>query len=268
MNLLYPYSYFKRKLIDNILWQNNSYTKFIVLTAPRTGSNYLLSKLNSHPNSIIFGELFNPTNVLAAYYGWPYPLYNKEHKSFFMALREKNPEELLNNYIFRTYSNSIRAVGFKMFYYHCQDNGIWTYLKSIPNLKIIHLIRANILEMYVSYEIAKAEGLWKSKEISYSQISIKVDPRNLLKYINTIENQKSFFSDYFKENPVFKVKYKELFTKATVNSLQSFLELPDIELSSDYVKQNPKPLSSKISNYSEIVTALKGTKWQVFLDED
>jgi LPS sulfotransferase NodH len=40
--------------------------RFVILAAPRTGSNWLCSLLNSHPDVLCHHELFNPSGVFYA----------------------------------------------------------------------------------------------------------------------------------------------------------------------------------------------------------
>jgi LPS sulfotransferase NodH len=41
-------------------------TRFVILAAPRTGSNWLCSLLNSHPGILCHHEVFNPNGIFYA----------------------------------------------------------------------------------------------------------------------------------------------------------------------------------------------------------
>lgn len=62
-----------------------------------------------------------------------------------LALRNKYPIEFLNSYIFSSYDEKNRAVGFKFFPEHIEMSPrfrcIWQWLEETENLKIIHLTR-------------------------------------------------------------------------------------------------------------------------------
>ena len=65
---------------------------FFVLTRSRTGSNMLISFLNSHPNI-------------------------KAHYEIFRTLEGKNYNDIFNE-TFSKYDEGTKAIGFKIFYYH------------------------------------------------------------------------------------------------------------------------------------------------------
>ena len=103
-----------RYLILKILGHRN-FKRFIVLSRSRTGSNMLISYLNSHPNIVAKGEALKRMN-------------------------RKSASDILKE----IYSNQPfwkKAVGFKIFYYHpLRDisNNIWnddrTIQKSLDNI--------------------------------------------------------------------------------------------------------------------------------------
>ncbi|MFT4544634.1 MAG: hypothetical protein ACI9EQ_001094 [Bacteroidia bacterium] len=53
--------------------------------------------------------------------------------------------------------------------------------------------------------------------------------------------------------------------KQTLNSIQSFLGVKPISLSSGMKKQNTERLQDLIKNYKEIENSLQGTPWERFL---
>lgn len=258
------YSFTKRKIVDSYLWNNDSYTKFVVLTSPRSGSNFLMSQICSHKQAHIFGELFNPTNVLAAYYGWPFPLYKKENKSFFMNYRNDKPIEFLDKYIYRKYDKRIKVVGFKLFYDHRSNEEVWDYLLS-NNIKIIHLIRTNFLDSYVSLLIAQKNSIWKSTKKINKNIIVNVDVEKMLRYFRSIEDNIMENTRFFKNSDILEVSYDDLFTEKTIKDVLDFLNLEFQNLQSDYIKQNSPEISEKIENFEEVKEALSNTQYEIFL---
>lgn len=82
--------------------------RFMILGRSRVGSNYLSSILDRHKNIRFFGELFN--------------LDSLPKKSLKNAL--KDPPKYLREIIYKKYPDSIKAVGFKMFYYHATRDSL------------------------------------------------------------------------------------------------------------------------------------------------
>src|SRR5690606_26460474 len=113
--------------------------KFIVLSRSRTGSNLLISFLNSHPNIRARGEMF-------------------------ARLNGKNCKDVLARGFARQ-PFYVKATGFKIFYYHPMDDDsghVWDVLAELDDLRIIHLKRRNILRTLISRKIADTQGVWKA----------------------------------------------------------------------------------------------------------
>ena len=113
------------------------YKKFIVLTRNRTGSNMLISMLNSHPSIYARYEIIRTLNG--------------------------NTVPNIMNKFYSRYPRFVKAVGFKIFYYHPGDDEsgtVWNELRRMENLYIIHLKRRNILRTVLSKEIAHVTEAW------------------------------------------------------------------------------------------------------------
>src|SRR5690606_35781020 len=100
----------------------------------RVGSTLLLSYLNSHPQVIVKDEIV------------------RERRN---DQPDKNILEYLAANVYSRYNRQIRAVGFKYFYEHQEDEAaLLEHLMSNREIKIIHLKRGNFLNAYVSNLIA------------------------------------------------------------------------------------------------------------------
>lgn len=102
-------------------------TPFMVLCRARSGSNYLLSLLEMHPNSLIYGEKLR-------------------------HYRKGRSERFLNR-LHRRRAWWVRAVGFKMFYEHplnIDAPTIWQRLVADKDFRIIHLRRRNLLNVLLT----------------------------------------------------------------------------------------------------------------------
>lgn len=95
--------------------------KFIVLTRSRTGSNLLVSMLNSHPDVRCGGEELRSLNG------------------------RQVSEAIETSFPIR---QALKASGFKIFYYHPLDDSsgaVWDTLSAMRELRVLHLMRRNIL---------------------------------------------------------------------------------------------------------------------------
>ncbi len=123
------------------LVRHRGYRRFMVLTRSRTGSNMLISCLGSHPAIHAEGEIFQ-------------------------RLNGRTSEEILDA-LFDDRPRRIRAVGFKLFYYHPLDDphaDLWQILRAMRELHVIHLRRRNLLRTLVSRKIAGVRDVWSSLE--------------------------------------------------------------------------------------------------------
>lgn len=246
-----------RKLIENTagllrpLWVSPpSYTRFIVLTRSRTGSNLLISYLDSHPNIHAEGEIFQ-------------------------RLDGRVNEDILNR-IFCSYPESVRAVGFKIFYYHPLDDErkeVWNILRNVRGLHIIHLKRQNVLRTLVSCKIAGERNVWTShKETATPAISekqVEFTSAELSKGFCQTRDWETEYASMFKGMPTLEVTYENIVSglEAEYRKITNFLGVPFHFPHSSFERQNPERLQELIVNYGEMKEKFKDSKWAVFFDE-
>lgn len=223
------------------------YKKFIVLTRSRTGSNLLIGMLNSHPS-----------------------IYAKQ--GIFGRLDGKSIDDVLNK-IYSKYPNWIKAVGFKIFYYHPQDDSsglIWEKLLNIKDFYVIHLTRKNILKTILSREIAGTTDVWSKTSLSNS---IPVEKRKV--FLNKEELIKKF-----EETKSWEKKFRKLFSGKNVVNLtyEDFLSNPQTEFKricdmlnlkyiypkTNFKKQNPETLKDLIVNYDDLKKSFSNSEWAEF----
>lgn len=224
--------------------------KFIVLTRSRTGSNFLVSLLNSHPEIEAKGELLR-----------------RQHEMSFKQLIDKG---------LSSKDEHVNTAGFKMFYYHpigIDRSETWKMLTDITELKIIHLKRKNILRTLVSRKFAEQNDIWH-------QTATKKDPKKKKKCVSfEVEELEMGFSRTrrmetqgdvkFKNHRVWEVYYEDLVKDPEKICEQAFefLEVSSTwSPSSPLIRQNPESLSDLICNFDELKEKFSGTKWSVFFD--
>ena len=220
------------------LFGHSSFKKFIILGRSRTGSNLLVSFLSSHPNIICSTEIFGQVKAFS----------EKESLSSFFCKKK----------------SSIKAVGFKIFYYHPldkPDSVIWDLLKNDNSICVIHLTRNDKLRSVVSREIALKNKAWVqySYKSNENTTPVRLDP---LKTYNEISRTKNFEINYrekFKNHDILEITYEQLVKDRdnTLNSIFNFLEVKSISVKTDMVKQNISDTKNLVENYDEILKCLK-----------
>ncbi len=266
------YLSFFREFLNNIFYGKNKkdFHKFVILCNGRSGSNMLVSFLNSHPNIKCFSEIFHQH---APRFGFPYQTFLSEEK--LKALRKKSISDFLYKYIFKGTSPRIQAVGFKLIYWHCEGNdweaNIIPTLESIENLKIIHLTRKNKLDQFISGKIAHENKKWVARQSSevIPLNSLNIDPKECVEKILENISLEVKYSKRFAESKIIHVSYEDILTQEnqTLSSIQSFLGVTNKQLKTRTIRQIQKPKNQFVDNYSELKLYFQNTDFTQYFDE-
>ena len=237
-----------------------SYTPFLILTRDRTGSNMLVEYLNSHPSIRCDYE------VLAS-------LDGRSGPAVVESIYGKQPFH-------------IKAKGFKVFYHHpsgvdqASVDETWASLQSIPNLRLIHLRRLNILEAAVSSKIAYESGVYGDLGNSNILNSRLRDPKETNSIIYPADKLQSVFektrqceNQYpkrFSTCPSLEITYEALVSQpqAELSRICSFLDCNiSSRLTTNFRKQRSKSLRSVLANYDELKEYFACSCWEEFFVE-
>jgi LPS sulfotransferase NodH len=263
-------NFFKRKK------GNKNYKKFVILSTARTGSDLLYSYLNSHPNVICFREIFGQKdsidfgNLLTKYRS-----LSKNKKT--LEFRMKNPIDFLNKYIFSFHEDIIHAVGFKLFYYHPNTYENWNeikkYLEKDKSIKIIHLKRENLLDVYFSLKKAHKTNQWNvwkndSKKVKeqFKDFTIQFTEEECRFYFEKTEEYIRIFESLIKDHEVVDIYYNDLLNKSeeVLNKMQSFLDVEIHTLETRTNKVNKRSVPECIENYSELKKEFQNTPYSKY----
>ena len=215
---------------------------FVILSSGRSGSTLLIQLLNCHPKIACKGELLN-RNYLQ--------LHNLRGAS----------SRVLINYILATLIPSkvwLPYIGFKLFNEQLEFCSL--HLKDILTAlfcpHVIILYRENILETYVSLEIAFKTDVWYSEGSGTSE-KIEVDWKNFVDYAMTEKARwKSSMQEMsmYSDREVLFISYEELIgdRNKTMNNIFRFLNIDMCHVEAASKKQNPLPLKEKVINYEQI----------------
>lgn len=233
------------------IFGNTDYQKFIILSRSRTGSNLLKSLMNSHPNIYTRGELL-------------FYIFGKSHKDQLKEVFSKQPKK-------------IKAAGFKIFYYHPHPSSydaevVWSDLRSMKDLKVIHLKRRNILRTVLSRKIAGNQNVWKTKKvknIAHEQKSVNFSKQELEKLFNETRGWETKYAKVFEDHEIIDVYYEDLIAdpEREIKRICKLLGVPAIPPRTELKKQNPEKASQLIRNYKKLKAEFKDTEWKSFFDE-
>ncbi len=259
----------QKALYHGLMGGQSHYRPFIILGEARSGSNFLRGLLNSHPQVMVFGEIFRFYDNI----GWEVPEYEAHQQTpRLISLMQRDPVAFLKTRVFHRFPASIAAVGFKLFYYHAQDSRriIWNHLKERRDIHIIHLKRKNSLRTLLSRKKAHMTDKWTNLTgPEPDALSIELSPAECLEQFVWTRAMWREYDDFFRDHPRMDLFYEDLMAdhEREGRRVQEFLGVSLRRLRPNTYKQARLPLPEAIVNYAELKNHFKGTEWAVFFEE-
>ena len=233
--------------------------RFLIVAAPRSGSNYLCTLLNSHPEILCHHEVFNPRGIF-------YALEFRDGSVDLGSLEERDSDPW--GFLDRLWNipTSSKCVGFKVT--RGQAESVLEGLLHDSRVKKIVLRRQNRVKSLVSELIAEKTDQWElyCQTEKVSPPKVQVELHQLLSH--AAENE-TFYEEIFRtlassQQPHIVLEYEHLGSRAEQDRALDFLGVtgPYSRLVPASVKQTPADLRTVISNYAELDLALAGTEYE------
>jgi hypothetical protein len=218
-------------------------TPFIILCQGHSGTTYLASLLDSHPDIACYGELFNDKS-------------NRRNQLAFHASGHKDPRAFFRELVART---NARAVGFKlgawgMRMYHPEAVDI---VKE-PGLHVIRL-RRNPLAKLLSTRLSGARR-------SYRREPVRLPPQATVRSLRYLEFENMLLDGLTQGKATIQLTYEELVADPAIEQVQRFLGVEPRPLNSTTSKRRTRPLREMIVNWDEIATELQASGLRQYLD--
>jgi LPS sulfotransferase NodH len=268
--------------------------RFMILGSARTGSNFLLSLLSSHPSIKTYGELFN--------------LDMLPRDNLMEALDD--PIAYLRRRVYQSHAPGISAVGFKMFYDHLtkdyfdkpvraadtslrlQDKFVrfsafiennydfdslvsrfrdtWDFLIEDVSLAVIHLKRRNALDTLISLKRAFATNEWWSlKSESRPTFTLHLDPEECSRYFQRMSDLQVAAETAFAAHPKIGLIYEDIAERQqdALKGIFTLLDVTCLPLTTRMTKQNLAPAWETVANYEQLKNHFRHTQWRVLFEE-
>lgn len=223
--------------------------KFFIFTTGRSGSNLLVSLLNSHPliqcnSELLLKRVLNPE------------LYLKCH------------ERLARKDIY----------GFKLLSIHLEIQRIGDPQGFIDRLcasgyQIISLKRRNIVRQSISHLYANYRGKFHHSQNQGEQVFVpmRLEPEQLFRELQLLERLNTLGDQLLAGRSHLSLYYEDDLSEAdrqqgAVDRVSEFLGIPPAKLGTSLVKTTPEDLSLIIENYAEIRDSLAGTPYAPYLN--
>jgi hypothetical protein len=225
-------------------------SRFVILCVNRTGSSHLAALLDSHPGISCLPEIFAPPgeNVPAHYYA---------------RAGIADPREYLA-WVTRLVAGPV--VGFKLPWPSLAAWPDALTLMRDPALGVIRLKRGNRLAQVASSWLARESGSWHSIWGDYGGARITVEPERLLRALTGAEFSDAVLDELAIGGRTFDLTYEELAAGDRLEDLQRWLGVAPVELRSEHRKLRRFPLDEAIENWDEVEAALRGTRFERYLD--
>jgi LPS sulfotransferase NodH len=245
-------------------------TPFVLLAKSRSGSKWLVELLDGHDEIAAYGEMLGGDQVPADYGATGFPRYTS-----WLGTRRRLPGPLARvSYLNRLFATrpDVKAVGVKLVYGHLGPD-VLAYF-SARRVRIVHLVRHNVFDAMLSYEVAKARGLYATRiGDSVPPVTVTLDPATLRSRLEehefSIVHARAAILRY--RLPWTDVSYEELVARRdeTLQSVCRFLHVsPRVEgLQSSFAPVDDVPRSDVVENFDEVCEALVGTRFEWMLRE-
>jgi LPS sulfotransferase NodH len=260
------------------------YSRFIILSGPRTGSNLLSQALGSNPSILCFRELFNFTHDFVQFDVDGYDNFDKRD----LQRRRADPIGFLNSRVFQAQPGEIRAVGFKFQYGQLWGfPGLIEHLVADEGLRVFHLRRRNDLRTLVSLKLAQRTGVFMvetatkpplarvafagrhplraanriRRALAPQSAKVSIKPDELATFIIKSAETAKHYDKLFAKHPILHVDYEDFAQnkRAAAEQAARFLGAPPTPPVITLRHQHPEPLRDLVENYEELRDAFRGS---------
>lgn len=230
-----------------------SVTRFVVLFPGRSGSTYVISALDAHPQISAKGEVLDP-------------------------LRPEGPEAQLDwtrRYFRGRFVNRNRAVGFKTKLRDVLDQDGFARILDEFDARLVYLDRRNDVKHAISRITARrlkdTTGRWNRYDGDARLDAFPVDPADFEERLEAVEAEKATIAEYVGtlDRPLLHLDYEDLLAEptATFHQLLGFLGLPPAPIRGTTLKNTSDDLREVVTNFDELRARYAGTRYAPMFDE-
>jgi LPS sulfotransferase NodH len=251
---------------------------YVIVGMPRTGSTLLATAINQHNKVTCFGELFHPVknereNVHCIIKGG---------KKLFFDPDNDDAIDFLRSHVYNLPEDEKKAVGFKLFGDYVRGRGsdqLFIRLKNgIPDLKVVHIVRYNYLDVLVSREVARKTRKWVAyadqesntqELISNDDVTLEISIEMAERFFNSMRQVDDFLQRHFGADKYYKIHYQDLSDNFVeeMGKIFNFLGVEAIEVKAKTIKQAVRESREKVNNYETLREHFAGTLYgHFFLD--
>lgn len=261
--------------------------RHVILTLGRSGSNTLVNTLNQHPQLLNIGEVLGDWNRIRQIerklrlYGTDTTRYLDATTSASALVRlmsaGRSAGRLAKGKIGELKPLSrIQNLGIKEFATLMTEQGAGDYLTARSDLKVIGLMRDNVLDRLISYLRLEKTGqvLTTDGPPQGDDGLLRPNPQAFLTLLETVDRENQLLQSMLDDLPESRkrvVHYDRFYQdeasrQAIMEELFGFLGVPAVTTRSKMKKIITKPPQELLANRAACAAALKGTRFEGLLD--
>jgi LPS sulfotransferase NodH len=220
-------------------------TRFIILGLPRSGTTYLQTLLNAHPDIHCRGEMFDPYQIDDD--------GTKNRDPDALVARDRDPGGFLDAALAgRGLSDVPPVLGLKVLFQH--DPALFAdIIPARPDLRLIHVVRSNRLAQFASLRQVEKTGAWTARA-GDAPVKITAGPFWASTECNRLATQDHLLGQWLSglRHRHMRLEYRDLFAPDIADRLCGFLDRPRHALSSALRKQGQNRVIDRFANASAI----------------
>jgi LPS sulfotransferase NodH len=221
-------------------------TRFVVLASPRTGSELLVTLLNSHPQINCDSELFKEPRL--------YP------RRYVMGCAARRRADV---YGFKLIDSQLRWQLNKA----GPDGEFLTKLVAEEHFKVIYLRRRDLLAQALSFvDAARSSYHFREDDAAPAFEPLQVDPAELISLLHGLDDNARWIDNVVGRVPHLRLTYEDDLKAAdaqgpTVERICAELGIAPAATHTDLVARAPAQAAARIANPDEVATALRTTRF-------
>lgn len=179
------------------------------------------------------------------------------------------PYHLKRRYLHWLWSTTgTEAVGFRLMYDQLRRTPSLHLLIRTQGIRLIHLVRTNVLATHLSAEVAKETGRFMSRSPDRESPTIALRTDDLVRQLGRRQRRIDSHRRVIRSLPHVEVAYEDYATEAEAidSKILAFLQVdPSLALRSDLERLGSRPLSERILNIDDVHRTLDGTEFAACL---
>ncbi|MBB86725.1 sulfotransferase domain-containing protein [Abyssibacter sp.] len=242
-------------------------TRFCIIAAPRTGSNWLCSVLDTQPAVVCHYEVFHRWEIYSSFHE---PLRSRPLLYAGLRLyRDLMPMRFLDALMQRSFAAhpQAQAAGFKLFPGH--NRRVLRAIVRDENWKVIFLTRNNYLAQYSSFKIAKASGQWAKGNVvrrGSAKKKIHFDATEFRRFASRRDAETTRISAMLASREHVQLDYSEIATRMHEVFELLHIGAPDGDaLRTQIEKQNTNDLLARFDNPDAVLDCLSAQQQADYL---